>query len=59
LSLSTLIPQPSTAPQLSPTAFSMIFYAWLIGAWSAVLWFFTFGVARKLFGLFRANGPAK
>ncbi|MFM8885843.1 MAG: DUF4149 domain-containing protein [Chthoniobacterales bacterium] len=30
----------------------MIFYAWLIGAWSAVLWFFTFGVARNLFGLF-------
>ena len=30
----------------------MIFYAWLVGAWSAVLWFFTFGVARNLFGLF-------
>jgi len=30
----------------------VILYAWLIGAWSAVLWFFTFGVARNLFGLF-------
>ena len=30
----------------------MILYAWLVGAWSAVLWFFTFGVARNLFGLF-------
>lgn len=30
----------------------MIFYTWLVGAWSAVLWFFTFGVARNLFGIF-------
>ena len=30
----------------------MILYAWLVGAWTAVLWFFTFGVARNLFGLF-------
>ena len=30
----------------------MIFYAWLVGAWSAVLWFFTFGAARNLFGIF-------
>jgi hypothetical protein len=30
----------------------MIAYAWLVGAWTAVLWFFTFGVARNLFGLF-------
>jgi len=30
----------------------MILYAWLIGAWTAVLWFFTFGVARNLFGIF-------
>ena len=30
----------------------MILYAWLVGAWSAVLWFFTFGVARNLFGHF-------
>jgi len=30
----------------------MIVYAWLVGAWTAVLWFFTFGVARNLFGLF-------
>ena len=30
----------------------MILYTWLVGAWSAVLWFFTFGVARNLFGLF-------
>ena len=30
----------------------MILYAWLTGAWTAVLWFFTFGVARNLFGLF-------
>lgn len=30
----------------------MILYAWLIGAWTAVSWFFTFGVARNLFGLF-------
>ena len=30
----------------------MILYAWLAGAWTAVLWFFTFGVARNLFGLF-------
>ncbi|MFM8656665.1 MAG: DUF4149 domain-containing protein [Chthoniobacterales bacterium] len=30
----------------------MILYAWLVGAWSAVLWFFTFGVARNLFGIF-------
>ena len=30
----------------------MIPYAWLVGAWTAVLWFFTFGVARNLFGLF-------
>jgi hypothetical protein len=27
-------------------------YAWLVGAWSAVLWFFTFGVARALFSVF-------
>jgi len=27
-------------------------YAWLVGAWSAVLWFFTFGVARVLFSVF-------
>ena len=30
----------------------MIVYAWLVGAWGAILWFFTFGVARHLFGLF-------
>lgn len=30
----------------------MILYAWLVGAWAAVLWFFTFGVARVLFVLF-------
>ena len=30
----------------------MTLYAWLSGAWAAVLWFFTFGVARNLFGLF-------
>jgi hypothetical protein len=30
----------------------MILHAWLVGAWSAVLWFFTFGVARNLFGIF-------
>ena len=30
----------------------MTLYAWLSGAWTAVLWFFTFGVARNLFGLF-------
>ena len=30
----------------------MILYAWLSGAWAAALWFFTFGVARNLFGLF-------
>ena len=30
----------------------MMLYAWLTGAWTAVLWFFTFGVARNLFGLF-------
>ncbi len=30
----------------------MILYAWLIGAWAATLWFFTFGVARNLFGIF-------
>ena len=30
----------------------MILYAWLSGAWAATLWFFTFGVARNLFGLF-------
>lgn len=30
----------------------MILYAWLIGAWAAVLWFFTFGVARVLFAVF-------
>jgi hypothetical protein len=27
-------------------------YAWLVGAWAAVLWFFTFGVARVLFSAF-------
>jgi hypothetical protein len=27
-------------------------YAWLVGAWTAVLWFFTFGVARVLFSVF-------
>ena len=27
-------------------------YAFLVGAWSAVLWFFTLGVARNLFGVF-------
>ena len=30
----------------------MIRYAWLSGAWAATLWFFTFAVARNLFGLF-------
>jgi len=30
----------------------MTLYTWLCGAWTAVLWFFTFGVARNLFGLF-------
>ena len=30
----------------------MTLYSWLVGAWTAVLWFFTFGVARNLFGLF-------
>ena len=30
----------------------MISYAWLVGAWTAVLWFFTFGVARVLFTVF-------
>jgi hypothetical protein len=27
----------------------MKLYTWLTGAWTAVLWFFTFGVARNLF----------
>lgn len=30
----------------------MILYAWLAGAWAAVLWFFTFGLARVLFAVF-------
>lgn len=30
----------------------MRLYAWIIGAWTAVLWFFTFGVARLLFAEF-------
>jgi len=30
----------------------MTFYTFLAGAWTAVLWFFTFGVARNLFGVF-------
>ena len=30
----------------------MMLYTWLIGAWAATLWFFTFGVARNLFGIF-------
>jgi hypothetical protein len=30
----------------------MRFYAWLVGAWTAVLWFFTFGIARTLFSTF-------
>lgn len=30
----------------------MNLYAWLVGAWAAVLWFFTFGVARVLFANF-------
>ena len=30
----------------------MTAYAWLAGAWVAVLWFFTFGVARPLFAVF-------
>lgn len=30
----------------------MILYAWLVGAWAATLWFFTFGVARVLFAVF-------
>lgn len=30
----------------------MNLYAWLVGAWVAVLWFFTFGVARVLFAVF-------
>jgi hypothetical protein len=30
----------------------MIIYAWLVGAWTAILWFFIFGVARNLFGFF-------
>ena len=30
----------------------MPLYTFLAGAWTAVLWFFTFGVARNLFGVF-------
>jgi hypothetical protein len=30
----------------------MKLYSWLAGAWAAVLWFFTFGVARVLFAAF-------
>lgn len=30
----------------------MKLYAWLVGAWAATLWFFTFGVARVLFSVF-------
>lgn len=30
----------------------MKLYAWAAGAWAAVLWFFTFGVARVLFAVF-------
>jgi hypothetical protein len=30
----------------------MKLYAWLVGAWVAVLWFFTFGIARTLFSAF-------
>jgi Domain of unknown function (DUF4149) len=30
----------------------MNLYSWLAGAWVAVLWFFTFGVARMLFAVF-------
>ena len=30
----------------------MVPYAWLVGAWAAVLWFFTFCVARVLFAVF-------
>jgi hypothetical protein len=30
----------------------MKLYAWIAGAWTAVLWFFTFGVARLLFAEF-------
>lgn len=30
----------------------MKIYAWLSGAWSALLWFFTFGVAWNLFRIF-------
>jgi hypothetical protein len=30
----------------------MKLYPWLVGAWAAVLWFFTFGVARVLFAVF-------
>jgi hypothetical protein len=30
----------------------MKLYPWLVGAWAAVLWFFTFGVARVLFAAF-------
>ena len=30
----------------------MNLYAWLVGTWAAVLWFFTFGVARVLFAVF-------
>ncbi len=30
----------------------MQLYAFLAGAWAAVLWFFTFGVARNLFAVF-------
>jgi hypothetical protein len=30
----------------------MALYLWSAGAWAAVLWFFTFGVARVLFAVF-------
>lgn len=30
----------------------MPLYTFLVGAWTAVLWFFTFGVARNLFAVF-------
>ena len=43
----------------------MKLYAWLVGAWTAALWFFTFGVARVLFSVFpreragEVTGPNK
>ena len=45
-------PLPASTLNSQPSTYPMPLYTFLAGAWTAVLWFFTLGVARHLFGVF-------